>query len=267
MLIFPGMHYSMGGLYVTFDPGPNNEPIVGSPKNQATNIPGLYASGEVDYAYHGANRLGANSLLSCIYAGQIGGPAMISYAQNAPKSAAAAPSKFFDDAKKQWTERFETIRKMSGPENPYEMNRQLGDIMTANATVVRHNDRLKQTLEKIQEFKERWSRCNVLDTSNNANRALAYVNQLWNMLELAQVITYGALLRDECRGAHYKPEFQLPEPKTKDPREDPEWMAAWRAQTDKWRKTTVARYNKGSPEISYEPIPTPVLPPEPRYYG
>src|SRR6516164_10453922 len=86
MLIFPGMHYSMGGLYVTFDPGPNNEPIVGSPKNQATNVPGLYASGEVDYAYHGANRLGANSLLSCIYAGQIGGPGMIAYAKNAPKS-------------------------------------------------------------------------------------------------------------------------------------------------------------------------------------
>src|ERR1700687_4797050 len=267
MIIFPGMHYSMGGLYVTFDPGPANEPLVGSPKNQATNIPGLYASGEVDHAYHGANRLGANSLLSCLYAGQIGGPAMISYSQNSPKSAAAAPAKSFDDAKKQWTERFETIRKMSGPENPYEMNRQLGEIMTANVTVVRQNDRLKQTLTKIQEFKERWSRCNVLDTSNNANRSLSYVNQLWNMLELAHVITYGALLRDESRGAHYKPEFQLPEPKTKDPREDPEWMAAWRAQTDKWRKTTIARYNKGMPEVSYEPIPTPVLPPGPRYYG
>ena len=87
------------------------------------------------------------------------------------------------------------------------------------------------------------------------------------MLELAQVITYCALLRDECRGAHFKPEFQLPEPKTKDPREDPDWMAAWRAQTDKWLKTTMARYAKDSPQVTYEPIRTPVLAPEPRYYG
>src|SRR4029079_16522688 len=73
MVIFPGMHYSMGGLYVPFEAGPTLEPLAGSPKNQATNIPGLFASGEADYAYHGANRLGANSLLSCIYGGMIAG--------------------------------------------------------------------------------------------------------------------------------------------------------------------------------------------------
>lgn len=267
MLIFPGMHYSMGGLYVTFESGPNLEPIIGSPKNQATNIPGLYAGGEVDYAYHGANRLGANSLLSCIYAGQIGGPAMISCAKNSAKSATGASPKPFEQAKKQWTERFETIRKMAGPENAYSITRELGEWMTNNVTVVRHNDRLKQTLAKIQELKDKWARCNVLDTSNNANRSLSYLNQLSNMLELAHVITASALLRDECRGAHFKPEFQLPEPKTKDPREDPAWMAAWRAQTDKWLKTTIAKYSKDAPQVTYQPIATPVLPPEPRYYG
>src|ERR671930_748053 len=78
MKIFPGMHYSMGGLYVTFQPDPKSQmPLEGSPRNQHTNIPGLFAGGEADYAYHGANRLGANSLLSCIYAGQIGGAAVI----------------------------------------------------------------------------------------------------------------------------------------------------------------------------------------------
>jgi succinate dehydrogenase/fumarate reductase flavoprotein subunit len=85
------MHYSMGGLYVTFEPGANLEPLPGSPKNQATNIPGLFASGEADYAYHGANRLGANSLLSCIYGGIIGGPAMVSYAKNNAKELRRGP--------------------------------------------------------------------------------------------------------------------------------------------------------------------------------
>ena len=267
MLIFPGMHYSMGGLWVTFEAGPNKEPLVGSPKNQATNIPGLYAGGEVDWAYHGANRLGANSLLSCIYAGQIGGPAMVSYAKNNAKSTAAVGQKPFEAAKKMWTERFETIRKMSGSENPYQIGRELGDIMTENVTVIRYNDKLRNTLDRIQEFKERWAQCNVLETSNNFNRSLAFVNQLWNMLELAQVMTVGALQRDECRGAHYKPEFQLPAPKTKDPREDPDWMKAWSARNEKWQKVTMASHSPKGPQISYEPIPTPVLEPEPRWYG
>ena len=60
MKIFPGMHYTMGGLWVDF--------------NQATNIPGIFAAGECEYQYHGANRLGANSLVSCIYGGFIAGP-------------------------------------------------------------------------------------------------------------------------------------------------------------------------------------------------
>jgi succinate dehydrogenase / fumarate reductase flavoprotein subunit len=267
MIIFPGMHYSMGGLYVTFEQGPNNEPLAGSPKNQSTTIPGLYAGGEVDHAYHGANRLGANSLLSCIYAGMIGGPAMISYAKNTAKASAAASAKPFEAARKSWVERFEKIRKMAGSENPYKLGKELGELMTDNATVVRYNDRLKKTIAKIQELKDRWSRCSVLDTGNNANRSLSYVNQLWNMFELAHVIAQCALLRDECRGAHYKPEFKLPDPKTRDPREDPEWMKRWQEQTEKWVKTTLAKYAAGGPEVTYEPITTPVMKPEPRWYG
>src|SRR5215813_3348776 len=114
MVIFPGMHYSMGGLYVSFEPGSNLEPVVGSPVNQATNLPGLFASGEADHAYHGANRLGANSLLSCIYGGIIGGPAMLSYAQNRSGSAGAVPARVFESAKEEWVERFDRIRKMDG---------------------------------------------------------------------------------------------------------------------------------------------------------
>jgi len=267
MIIFPGMHYSMGGLYVTFEPGPNLEPLPGSPRNQATNLPGLYAAGEVDYAYHGANRLGANSLLSCIYGGLIGGPAMVSYARNNAKSAAAVPAGVFEEAKTQWTERFAQIDRMNGTENPYVLARELGELMTENVTVVRRNDRLRKTLEKLGELKARWSRINVLDHGHSSNRPLSFVNQLWNMFALAEVITKSALLRDESRGAHYKPEFQLPEPKTKDPTQDPDWMRAWKERHQKWAKTTIARWTPQGSEISYEDIPTPVLDPEPRWYA
>ena len=267
MKIFPGMHYSMGGLYVTFEAGPDQTPLVGSPKNQSTNIPGLYAAGEADYAYHGANRLGANSLLSCIYSGMIAGPAMVSWSKNKPTSAEAAGEQYFADARKFWEERFATIKKMDGKENPYGIARELGDLMTENCTVVRYNDRLKKTLERIAEMKERWNQCNVLDTGNLANRALSYTNQLWNMLALGEVIAKSALLRDESRGAHYKPEFTLPEPKTKNPTEDKEWMGLWKARHEKWAKTTMAAHTAEGPKIYYESISTPVLDPEPRWYA
>ncbi len=268
MVIFPGMHYSMGGLYVQFEADPRTQtPAEGSPRNQSTNIPGLYATGEADYAFHGANRLGANSLLSCIYSGMIGGPAMAAFAKNNATSAAAMPEKYFQNAKRYWEDRFATMKAMSGPENPYALAKELGDIMTENCTVVRYNDRLKKTVEKVRELKARWKNVNVLDTGNVANRALSYTNQLWNMLELGEVIATSALLRDESRGAHYKPEFSLPEPKTKDPREDADWMVLWRKRHEKWAKTTMAKHSEQGPQISYEEIPTPVLDPEPRWYA
>jgi succinate dehydrogenase / fumarate reductase flavoprotein subunit len=267
MIIFPGMHYSMGGLWVSFDAGPNHEPLPGSPKNQATNISGLFASGEADYAYHGANRLGANSLLSCIYGGMIGGPAMVSYARNTAKSAQAVPSSVFEDARARWVERFAEIDRMNGSENPYVLSRELGEVMTENVTVVRHNDRLRKTLEKIAQLKDRWTRINVLDHGHSSNRPMSFVNQLWNMFALAEVITRSALLRDESRGAHYKPAFQLPEAKTRDPTQDPDWMRAWKERHQKWAKTTIARWTPQGSEITYEDIPTPVLDPEPRWYA
>ncbi len=81
MKIFPGVHYTMGGLWVDFD--------------QQTNIPGVFAAGEADYSIHGANRLGANSLLSCIYAGLLSGPYAVAYAKSSsprPATAATPPS-------------------------------------------------------------------------------------------------------------------------------------------------------------------------------
>src|SRR5438445_13202990 len=88
MKIFPAVHYSMGGLWCDYEADAKNDMVAGSPRQQMTNIPGLYAAGECDHAYHGANRLGANPLLSCIYAGMIAGPAPISHARNNMKTKA-----------------------------------------------------------------------------------------------------------------------------------------------------------------------------------
>jgi succinate dehydrogenase / fumarate reductase flavoprotein subunit len=254
MRIFPAMHYSMGGLWCDYAPGKDGMVDPNSPRNHQTNVPGLYAVGEVDYQYHGANRLGANSLLSCIYGGMIAGPAMVSYTKNSDGSAASTPDFVFEQAAAKWRERFEKLRNMHGRYNPYEIHERLGQMMTRDVSVRRENGKLKEVLETLDKMSGEWKELNILDSSRSANQTLSFVNQLWNMIELAKVITKGALLRDECRGAHYKKEFERL-PKTKNPMDDPEYMDWWTQRNDKWTKTTIATWTASGPEITYEDIP------------
>jgi succinate dehydrogenase / fumarate reductase flavoprotein subunit len=233
MKIFPAVHYSMGGLWVDF--------------NQMTNIPGLFAAGEADYQYHGANRLGANSLLSCIYGGMIAGPNAIRYIRGLDKSVDDLDKSGFEAQRKKEEAKYEDILKMDGTENAYVIGKELGEWMTDNVTVVRYNDRLKKTDEKIQELMERYKKINVVDTSKWSNQAVMYTRQLWGMLQLARVITLGAYNRNESRGAHYKPEFP--------DRNDEEWL-----------KTTKARYTPDGPAFEYEEVDTSLIKPRPRRY-
>jgi succinate dehydrogenase / fumarate reductase flavoprotein subunit len=230
MKIFPGMHYSMGGLWIDY--------------RQMTNVPGLFAAGEVDYQFHGANRLGANSLLSCLYSGEVGGPAMVAYARG---QAARDGNGLFDREVKRQADAYARIMKMSGPENAYALAREMGEWMSANVTVIRDNAKLAQTDDKLRELKERWGRIGLSDRGRWANHEVSFVRQLWNMLELARVITLGALARNESRGAHYKPEF--PE------RDDAKWL-----------RTTKARWTSDGPEFTYEPVDVSLIPPRPRKY-
>ena len=269
MKIFPAVHYSMGGLWVDYEADSKGNLLKDSPRQQATNIPGLYATGECDYAYHGANRLGANSLLSCIYAGMIGGPAMINYAKNAAPKKGDAPAALLNAAKQQWTERFADIYKMDGPQNPYALGLEMGELMVKSATVVKVNAQLDAALVEIAGMKERWKRCNVLDTGRTVNQSATYLNQLWNMLEIAHLILKTSRLRDESRGSHYKPEFVLPKPKTAKPGDDPEFMAAWKARNDKWLKISMATWTPAGPKVEFQKLKSlenPILAPEPRHY-
>jgi succinate dehydrogenase flavoprotein subunit len=230
MKIFPGMHYSMGGLWVDY--------------NHMTNIAGLFAAGEVDYQYHGANRLGANSLLSCLYSGQIGGPSMVRYAHSCAHNDASTA---LEQERRRQEEAFAKLRKLNGKENVYVVAKELGEWMTANVTVIRDNDKLRATDNKLLELKERWANIGLHDASSWVNQELSFIKQLWNMLELARVITLGALRRDESRGAHYKPAFP--------DRNDAQWL-----------KTSKARWSSDGPEFSDEPVDTSLIKPRPRKY-
>lgn len=234
MQIFPAIHYSMGGIWVDV--------------THRTNIPGLLASGECDYQYHGANRLGANSLLSAAYSGTVSGPSAMKWAKDEQQGPALTKEEL-EAAKKAEIERFESLLKMNGSENAYALHKELGDIMLENVAIVRFNEKLAATDVKLQELLKRWDNIGISDKGRWANQEVMFVRQLRDMIILARVITLAALKRDESRGAHYKPEF---------PNRDDE----------KYLKTTIAKFNPATnaPEISYIDFDHSAIKPRPRRY-
>jgi succinate dehydrogenase / fumarate reductase, flavoprotein subunit len=232
MKIFPGMHYTMGGLWVDL--------------KQATNIAGIYAAGECEYQYHGANRLGANSLVSCIYGGFVAGPEAVRYARNGSANSANG---HFDAERKRQEEINAALMKADGSENPFLLWRELGDVMTKDCTVIRYNKNLQATDAKLVELLERYRRVNLSDRTQWANTTVVFTRQLYNMLQLARVIAQGAGMRDESRGAHYKPDF--PE------RDDKNWL-----------KTTKATFapDADEPRFEFEPVDISLIQPRPRKY-
>ncbi|RED57127.1 succinate dehydrogenase flavoprotein subunit [Cohnella lupini] len=234
MQIFPAVHYSMGGMWVDY--------------NQMTNIPGLFACGECEYQYHGANRLGANSLLSAIYGGMVTGPKAIEYIRGLKKSAEDVAESVFERERNKQADKYESILKMDGTENAYVLHKELGEWMTNNMTVVRYNKKLEETIGKIKELKQRYQKININDTARWNNTGVAFTRQLWNMMELAEAMTVGALMRNESRGAHYKPEFTE--------RDD-----------DNFMKTTKAKWTAEGPQITYEDIDVSLIAPRKRDYS
>ena len=118
-----------------------------------------------------------------------------------------------------------------GTENPFKIWRELGETMTKHATIIRYNAGLDEADAKIVELLERYKNVNLSDKSQWANTSFAFTRQLYNMLELGRVIVQGARLRDESRGAHYKPDF----PERND---------------EKFLKTTKASFVDGAPSSS-----------------
>lgn len=270
MKIFPAVHYSMGGLWVDYVKGAHGGLEAGNPRNQMTNIEGLYALGECDYQYHGANRLGANSLLSCIFSGLFVGPCIETYMKG-KKAASELDSSLYTSAVAQQEKRHQALLDNRGGENPYLIHQELGDIMTRAATVVRRNDQLKDALAKVGELAERASRCSLSDSGSWTNQNVIFTKALQDMFPIAKSILKGALLRDECRGAHFKPDFSMPSLKETDPakrRAEAElWCDRFEESSKKFLKSTIVTCVNGDPEITYEDVDTSLLPPRPRLYG
>jgi succinate dehydrogenase / fumarate reductase, flavoprotein subunit len=234
MKVFPAMHYTMGGIWV------NNE-------DQATSVPGIYAAGECEYQYHGANRLGANSLVSCIFGGGIAGSAAVKYARGMEAGAESVGSSVFAREQKRQEDKNAALIAHDGTENPITIWKELGEIMTEHVTVTRINKNLESAYAKLGDLQARYRKVNLSDRTQWSNQTLNFARELENMLILARTITLGALYRNESRGAHYKPDFP--------DRDDANWL-----------KTTRAKWVNNDIQLSYEPVDISLIPPRPRRY-
>ena len=234
MKVFPGMHYTMGGIWV------NGE-------DQATNVPGIFAAGECEYQYHGANRLGANSLVSCIFGGGLAGSSAVKHVKNLEKGAEAAAQAVYESERKRQEEKNQKLVNQDGSENPITIWRELGELMTEHVTVTRINKNLQVAHAKIQTLQDRYKRINLSDRTRWSNQTLNFARELEDMLVLARVITLGALARNESRGAHYKPEFP--------DRDDANWL-----------KTTRAKWVNCDVQLTYEPVDVSLIKPRARRY-
>lgn len=247
MKIFPAVHYSMGGAWVDWPAA--DAPDRWERYRQMTNIPGCFNIGESEFQYHGANRLGANSLLSCIFGGLVSGVEIPRYMESLERSYGNISHTIYDDALKEEEDFKRDLLSRDGKENVHKLHDELAELMVSNVTVKRDNKSLARTMEEIKKIRERYKNISLDDKGEIINQTYIFANEFRSMIEIALVMTKSALLRNESRGAHFKPEF--PE------RNDKEWL-----------KTTIATYdpNKDEPVISYLPVSLNYLDPIPRDY-
>ena len=273
MEIFPSIHYSMGGIWVD--------------REHFTNIPGLMASGECDYQYHGANRLGANSLLSATYSGTISGPEAMKWATSG-KNGDALTDEEMEAARQEVVEEFEKIIKMDGPENAHQLHHEMGDIMYKYVSIERDNDGLAQCLVELKDILRRWNNIGVTDHGHWANQEAMFVRQLRNMIIYAMAITKAANGRDESRGAHakivLKKEYDAmtddqkqalvgvdnitfaEDGRAHDENDD---LVFYKRDDSKFMKTTIVTFNQETeePELSYREFEHSLIKPRLRNYA
>ncbi len=216
MRIAPGAHFTMGGLWCDF--------------NQMTSVPGLFVGGEAGNNYHGANRLGANSLLSACVDGWFTLPLAI---PNYLAGLAGQP--LLDVDAPEATEALGDVRgridhlvNNPGHTRPATFHRRLGEILYAGCGVSRSEDGLKRALEQVQELREEfWRDVRVAGTDDRLNQELEKAGRVADFLELAELMITDALDRQESCGAHFREEYALPDGEAK--RDDERWcnVSAW----------------------------------------
>jgi succinate dehydrogenase / fumarate reductase flavoprotein subunit len=230
--IQPAQHYSMGGIDVD--------------KNCASAVEGFYAAGECAcVSVHGANRLGGNSLLDTVVFGKIAGKKISEYVRGA--NGVTNSEKNLLDAALKFKNRVEGWRKKDSGEKFHILMGRLKALMNEKVGLFRNKNELAQCLETIQELREAYEHVYISGPCLRFSQELVNIIEYESMLDLAEVITTGALNREETRGSHYRLDFE-------------------KRNDDEWLKHTLITWKEGKPQISYKDVFIGKYPPAERKY-
>ncbi len=216
MMIYPAVHYTMGGLWVDY--------------NLMTNIPGLYALGEANFSDHGANRLGASALMQGLADGYFVIPYTIGdYLANigwADKIGTDHPA--FKEAIQSSTDRMNKLVSIKGKKTVDEFHRQLGLTMWEYCGMSRSEQGLKKAKQIIQDIKkEFWTNVCVLGGNNELSQELEKANRVADFIELGELMVDDALARGESCGGHFREESQTPEGEALRKDDEYAFVSAW----------------------------------------
>jgi len=199
MRIYPAPHYTMGGLWVDY--------------NLMTTVPGLYAIGEANFSDHGANRLGASSMMQCLADGYFILPVTIGdHLSRYPFAEISADHEAFRDAERGVRERLEKLLAIGGTRTVESLHRELGRVMWNGCGIARREEGLQQALREIPELRHRfWSDLRIPGTGAQLNQSLEHAGRLADFLEFAELMCEDALDRAESCGCHFREEHQTEE--------------------------------------------------------
>lgn len=216
MMIYPAVHYTMGGLWVDY--------------NLMSNLEGLFVIGEANFSDHGANRLGASALMQGLADGYFVLPYTIgNYLANVPMDDKySTDHQEFKVAEEEASDRMKKLVSMKGSKTVDEIHRRLGMAMWEYCGMARNEEGLKKALEVFPEIREDfWKNVNVTGTNEEFNQQLEKANRVADFLELAELFATDALHRNESCGGHFREESQTPEGEAKRDDENFTYVAAW----------------------------------------
>ena len=203
MRIYPAVHYTMGGLWVDY--------------NLMTTIPGLYAAGEANFADHGANRLGASSLMQCLADGYFVVPVTIGdYLSRIDPGEVATTHDEFEKVETKVREGLDRLISINGQRSSQSFHQELGKIMWEHCGIARTRESLEEGLRKIPELREEfWKNLRVTGGTDHLNQSLEHAGRVADFMDFGELMCQDALSREESCGCHLREEYQTEENEAK----------------------------------------------------
>ena len=216
MKIYPAVHYTMGGLWVDY--------------NLMTTVEGLFSIGESNFSDHGANRLGASALMQGLADGYFVVPhtAMHYLAEEKPLGKDISDEKEFLEAIEHTKREIDELMSIDGEYAVDEVHRELGKVVWDNVGMARNEAGLKEALKKIPKIKEKfWKEISIPGSDKDINQELEKALRIKDFIELAELMAFDALDREESCGAHFREEYQTEENEAERNDKDYKYVAAW----------------------------------------